>query len=447
VQGDLRFSIPLLVGTTACIVIVLSAALYFGENKNISWSPFVIMSVAIILRFFYVFRAPELSDDIFRYLWDGLQILQGNNPYTYAPLNTQLFDGMSADLLKKVNHPELITIYPPAAQLIFLTGVFMTKSVIGFKTMLCIIDLATCMVIIKILAKMGLPVWRSVLYAWHPLPVLEIASSGHIDGAGIFFFLLSIYLLQSINGTKEKTSFLKEGSFILFAGSAFGTAALIKLYPLFLFPLFMIVITGFKKLLFSLGVIASITILTVPFMPDLYNIFDTLGIYLKNWEFSNFAFRTLRDLTSSGDISRLILALTFLSIVSFFTISLWRKRLHNERYVISSRMSVNEQVMKPVISINMFTDFLKSLYMIYFAFLLLTPTLYPWYVLSLVCIFPFMAWPAGIIFSWAIFLSYYIIINYALIGLWVENDYVSGMIWLAPVLTVLINKLVKYRYR
>jgi hypothetical protein len=446
-QGDLRFAIPLLVGTTACIVIVLSAALYFGENKNISWSPFFIMSVAIILRFFYVFRAPELSDDIYRYLWDGLQILEGNNPYAYAPLDTQPFDDMSADLLKKVNHPELITIYPPAAQLIFLTGVFMTKSVIGFKTMLCIIDLATCMVIIKILAKMELPVWRSVLYAWHPLPVLEIASSGHIDGAGIFFFLLTIYFLQSMNETEKKISSLKESSFLFFAGSALGTATLVKLYPLFLLPCFFIVTAGFRRLLFGLGVIASITILTIPFMPDLFKIFDTLGIYLKNWEFSSFAFRTLRNVTSSGSVSRLFLMLIFLSVGIFVTVRLQRKRMQEESDALSSRVPKNEQRIEPLLLKNLFDLFLESLYVIIFSFLLLTPTLYPWYVLSLVSIFPFIAGPVGIIFSWSVFLSYYIIINYALLGQWAENDYIPAIIWCVPVFTFLINKLMKYLYR
>jgi Glycosyltransferase family 87 len=445
IQGDLRFSIPLLIAITACNVIVLSTALYFGEKKEISWSPLVIVSVAIIVRCFYLFRTPELSDDIYRYLWDGLQILQGNNPYTFAPLQTQPFDVVSSNLLKKINHPELVTIYPPAAQLIFLTGAFLTKSVTGIKAILCIIDLATCIVIIKILSHMELPAWRTALYAWHPIPVLEIASSGHVDGAGMFFLLIAIFFLYSCN--RNQISSLKEGGFLFVAGSAVGIGALVKLYPFFLIPLFLVMIKGKRRLIFSLGVILSITALTIPFMPALANSFDTLGIYVKNWEFANFAFRTLRDLTTSGNISRLFLSFAFLCIVMFFTIRLWGKMDKKGNNGISLGTSGEEEQDKRIESKNMFLYFLKSIYLINFTFLLLTPTLYPWYFLCLVCVFPFIAGPSGIIFSWSVFLSYYVIIDYAYLGQWVEQSVIPAVIWCAPALGFLLHKLEAYRHR
>ncbi len=445
IQGDLRFSIPLLIAITACNVIVLSTALYFGEKKEISWSPLVILSVAIIVRCFYLFRTPELSDDIYRYLWDGLQILRGSNPYTFAPLEMPPLDVMSSDLLKKINHPELVTIYPPAAQLIFLIGAFLTKSVTGIKASLCIIDLATCIVIMKILSHMELPVWRTALYAWHPIPVLEIASSGHVDGAGMFFLLIAIFFLYSCN--KHQISSLKEDCFLFVAGSALGIGALVKLYPLFLIPVFMVMIKGKRRLIFILGVILSITALTIPFMPALANSFDTLRIYLKNWEFANFAFRTLRDLTTSGNISRLFLSFSFLCIVMFFTVRLWEKKEKEGNNVISLGMSGKIEQDNRIESKNMFLYFLKSIYLINFTFLLVMPTLYPWYVLCVVCMFPFIAGPSGIIFSWSVFLSYYVIIDYAYLGQWVEHSIIPAVIWCAPALGFLLHKLVTYRHR
>jgi hypothetical protein len=401
----------------------------------------------VIVRCFYLFRTPELSDDIYRYLWDGLQILQGNNPYAFAPIETQPFDAMSSDLLKKINHPELITIYPPAAQLIFLAGAFLTKSVIGLKMMFFFIDLGTCILIMRILSQMNMPVMRTVLYAWHPIPVLEIASSGHIDGTGIFFLLYSIYFLQSALQTEKNISSRKEHGFIVISGFLFGIAALIKLYPLFLIPIFLVMLCGTKRLLFSIGFIISTTVLIIPFMPDLYNNFDTLKIYLINWEFSNFAFRTLRDLTSSGDISRAFLVLTFLCIVSFFTVNLWMKRVEERKDSRSLYMWENEQTGNVPVSENMFLILLKNMYFINFAFLLLTPTLYPWYVLSLVCLFPFITGPAGIVFSWSVFLSYYILINYVSLGKWDENSIVPALIWCAPVLSAMITKCLRCQYR
>jgi hypothetical protein len=77
--------------------------------------------------------------------------------------------------------------------------------------------------------------------------------------------------------------------------------------------------------------------------------------------------------------------------------------------------------------------FIKTMYGTAFLYLLLTPTLYPWYVLYLVCLFPFFAEPGGLILSWAVFLSYYVLIDYTLLGQWIENDTVTAGIWLASV--------------
>lgn len=444
VQGDLRFLIPLLVGITACNVIALSTALYYGEKKEVSWSPVVIISVAIIVRCFYLFRTPELSDDIYRYLWDGIHMLQGNNPYSFAPLEMPTFDVMSSDLLKKINHPELVSIYPPAAQFIFLLGAFLTKSVTGIKISLFIIDIAACIIIIKVLAHMELPVWRTVLYAWHPISVLEIAASGHVDGVGIFFLILSIYIL-CVSYQANKIAYPSREMLLIFiAGASFGTGSLVKLYPLFLIPAFLIMIKGTKRLLFGLGVILSLAIFTMPFMPDLGNSFDTLKIYLKNWEFANFAFRTIRNLTASDNISRLLLLCSFLCIVMFVSFRLWREVLKERGDSLSPGISGRSAHDSRTQSKNMFLYFLKSIYLINFSFLLSTPTLYPWYAICLVCMFPFIAGPSGIIFSWSVFLSYYVIIDYAYLGQWIENSVIPAAIWCAPATGFLLHKLVTY---
>ena len=81
-----------------------------------------------------------------------------------------------------ITHPEMHTIYPPAAQLFFAAGAAFGKSVTGMKIIFIIFDVFTCMLLIKLLIALDMPVWRSVLYAWHPLPVLEISGSGHVDG-------------------------------------------------------------------------------------------------------------------------------------------------------------------------------------------------------------------------------------------------------------------------
>jgi hypothetical protein len=147
-------------------------------------------------------------------------------------------------------------------------------------------------------------------------------------------------------------------------------------------------------------------------------------MYLHNWEFSNFAFRTLRDLLSSGSAARMLLLLTLsIAIVLLSMYFLLKKR---ESSVI-----------------NIFPLFMKTIYGITFSFLLLTPTLHPWYALYLVGLFPFVAGVAGLVLSWTVFLSYHVQIKYLLLGQWTENDLIAAVIWLAPVLAFVICRVIK----
>ena len=121
-QSDLSAAIPTLVGVTACIILLLAVALYAGEKMAINWSPGIVMIIAATLRLLFLFHRPELSDDIYRYVFDGLQSLMGNNPYAMAPACIVPETEELASLVLKVNHSHLVTIYPPAAQIIFALG-------------------------------------------------------------------------------------------------------------------------------------------------------------------------------------------------------------------------------------------------------------------------------------------------------------------------------------
>ena len=112
---------PLLVGVTALMAMLLSLSLYCGERVKVLWSPAVILSVALVLRLLFLFAPPQLSDDIYRYLWDGSNLLRGVNPYAAAPSAITPPPELKA-VHAKINHPDYVTIYPPAAQLVFAGG-------------------------------------------------------------------------------------------------------------------------------------------------------------------------------------------------------------------------------------------------------------------------------------------------------------------------------------
>ena len=410
-QADLRLSIAMLVGASALIMALLSIALYLGETRGISWSPRTIIIVAVAFRLMFLFRSPELSDDIYRYLWDGLTILHGNNPYAFAPSDAK---PLATELLSQVNHPHLITIYPPAAQMIFALGSFM-GGILGIKAVLVAADIAVCVIILRILSRIKIPPSRAVLYAWHPLPILEIASSGHIDGAGIFFLMLAfMLLLPRNNGSNHPDQ--KNWPATAAAGVAFSFAVLVKLFPVVFFPAFLFLAGRKGRGSFILGAVIGAAVLSITFFPDLYNMFTTLDIYVRNWEFAGFLFQSLHEIFPSGSTARQILAVSFLLIAATLSASLFRKR---------------ENLAEDVFTTSLFPAALKTAYCLGLAFLLLTPTLHPWYALYLACLLPFVPGAAGLVMTWAVLLSYRVLINFTLLGTWEENDAIPAIIWAA----------------
>ena len=416
---DVASSIPALTGVTALAVILLAVALYVAEREELRISPATILIFALAARLLFVFLSPGLSDDLYRYLWDGLQTLHGNNPYALSPAASIPFDPSSAAILKKVNHPQYCTIYPPGAQAIFAGGAALGGSVVGFKLLLVGLDMATCSVIMALLASMNLPLWRTILYAWHPLPVIEIAWSGHIDGGAILFLLISLLFVIYPANKKEGTAampFRWKGLIrAAAAGAALALSVLTKLIPLIYLPL--LFSAAAARFTLAAAGIVTVTLLSLLFLPDLAHMLTSLDIYLRNWEFSNAAFRSLRTLLGSGDLARSICAFLLTLTIAAATVSFVRKR--HGRAIPSA------------------SDLAASLYVVSLAFCLFTPTLHPWYALYLVAFLPFAAGPAGLVLSWTVFLSYHVIIRYAILGEWTESSLVAAVIWLSPIIATL----------
>jgi hypothetical protein len=66
-----------------------------------------VLIVAVALRALMLVPEPRLSGDVYRYLFDGRTLASGQNPYAVFPDDP------------RINHPEIRTIYPPHAELLF----------------------------------------------------------------------------------------------------------------------------------------------------------------------------------------------------------------------------------------------------------------------------------------------------------------------------------------
>lgn len=138
-----------------------------------------------------ILRQPDLSDDVYRYVWDGRVARAGISPYAYAPEDPVL-SRIDPQLRARVAHREIRTVYPPLAQAVF--RVFGGGgSLIGLKSFLALADLS---VVALLWSSQGMSgAFAAALYAFHPLPITEAAGEGHVDSLGAALLLSSVLYL------------------------------------------------------------------------------------------------------------------------------------------------------------------------------------------------------------------------------------------------------------
>lgn len=404
--SDLRLLIPELIFFSAVLIGCLTLICYQHQHgaprqrRSGGWLVAGLLLVAVLVRGLFVLRAPELSDDLFRYVWDGLQLMQGRNPYVAAPQGLIPHTSRELAVHGAINHPELVTIYPPMAQLWFALS---AGSVIGMKVLCVVLDLGSCLVLAALLKQLQRSPWWLILYAWHPLVVLESAASAHIDVAALFLLLCSLWMLGSAWRWAAPAS-----------GLLLGLAVMTKLFPLLFAPFFVLAVPAAQRRSFVAALLLSVPLVAIPFGAPLLNGIDTLRLYVQNWEFSGFSFRLLRTLFNSGSQARLLVLTLFCCIVASQWWALRQTAVTLARLVTSCRALL-------------------------LAFLLLTPTLHPWYALYLVAFIPLAPSAPAIVLSWSILLSYQVVGSYHLNGVWHESSVISFYIWLAPVSALLLR--------
>jgi hypothetical protein len=158
----------------------------------------LIFAVALLLRAILLPAPPFLSSDVFRYVWDGRVQAAGINPYRFVPAAPELQALRDAAIFPNVNRADYaVTIYPPAAQALFLAVSRLGESVLAMKAALVAFEAVTVAALVVLLRRLGQPAARVVAYAWHPLAVWEVAGNGHVDAAMTALTVLALWLFAS----------------------------------------------------------------------------------------------------------------------------------------------------------------------------------------------------------------------------------------------------------
>ena len=352
-----------------------------------------ILGFAMLFRATALFIEPGLSDDIYRYLWDGKVLNHGINPYLYAPSAPELAPLRDA-LYETINHKHIGTPYGPVMIAFFAVAERLAHSVFVMKLAFLLADGLVIALLVRLLRASNRPASHVLIYAWSPLVLVEVAGNGHNDVLAILFLLGALALLM--RGSLWKVSL----------GLALAIAS--KYLALLFLPALWRRLGRTGRVLLPLTLIAAF----LPFHQALAQHADSLFAVGSAWRFNDSLFTIIRFMTGSDTLSRIIAAVLFLLLAAF----VYRRE-------------------QPV---------LKGAMMLIGGALLLTTTLQPWYLLWIVpflCFYPNRAW---ILLTGLVMLSYQVLTRYAAEGVWLESPWIKYAIYL-PFFALLIADAWKNR--
>jgi hypothetical protein len=224
--------------------------LYKHDLKTLTW-------LAFGFRAIFILAIPNLSQDFYRFIWDGRMIIEGFNPYLYTPdsfiANNEFPVSQAQELFNGMGHLSAghFTNYPPLNQLcFFIASLFAKTSILGSAMVLRLIiilaDFGTLYFGKKLLEKLKIPTYNIFWYILNPFIIIELTGNLHFEGVMIFFLVWSLYLLHS---DKWKL-----------AAIVFACSISIKLIPLLFLPL-LYQMLGWKKSIGFYAIVGTMTLL------------------------------------------------------------------------------------------------------------------------------------------------------------------------------------------
>ena len=341
--------------------------------------------------FTLMFAPPSLSEDVFRYLWEGHLWGTGINPYSTPPAEILVDDPFR----QRVNHPELTAVYPPLLQIITASVMAASYSLVAWKLLLASVFAGGCWTIIQLLRSRGHIQERVLLFAWNPLVLVESSGMAHLDLLPAVTILLALLFWQ-----RQRDSWL---SFILASGAS------IKVFPILLVPLFSRGVTvkahfthGVSLLVCGAGLFIVSTLLLqaiAPFDSPL-DLFKSLSLYAQSWEFNSPLYYGALSLSFPKWIVRCVLS--GVTVVA----------------VIACALTIRPE-----------SDRIKVCGWVIALWLVCSPVIHPWYIVSLAAFLPLLAPLSWVYLSWGAYLSYSVLPDYVEYKVWHESPEALVLVW------------------
>ncbi len=399
------------------------AAAGIGASRGSPPPAVLLWGVGIAARLALLPLAPELSGDVYRYLWDGHVFLEGVNPYAHPPEDEALA-ALQTEWHGEINHPHIPTIYPPLAQVLFGLVNVAGGTVLAAKLVWLCFDLGCAALLQGIAARTGRnPARALVWYLWSPLLIVETAWSAHYEAVGLFFVTALIWAAAGRDDGRAESSpgavpdpdpssgglSLGAGKRSAVLGSVLGLATLVKFAPAAVLPP-LARRHGWRA---AVAFAAVCAVLYLPFagvgVPALT---EGLRTYARHWSANEGAFSLVLHLAGDPVRARAAVAALVLAVVG---------------YTVWKRFSVE-----------------RALLWIMGAGLLLSPTVHPWYVLWVLPMAALRGHAPFLLVGGLAFLGYWGLASYEAVGVWPQPGWNRAAIWF-PVWGLILWRLVPAR--
>ena len=364
------------------IYTVLFGSYYFiVKNQKIkeSWLSYL----AVLFRLLFLLAIPNLSQDFYRFVWDGRLILEGLNPYLHTPnelmessiglfpqMNT-LYEGMGALSAKHYSN------YPPVHQMPFIIAAFISKhsilgSIVVLRLILISADLGILVFGKKLLKKLNKPTRTMYWFILNPLVIIELTGNLHFEGLMLCLFIMSLYFIHSKK--------------LHMAAVVMALSIAVKLVPVLSLPLFLNKLGWKKSVLFYSVTAAVFIILFIPFFSFglLENFSATIGLWFSNFEFNASVYYFLKEtLENINGVS----VINSMGIIVACVVTL------QTSYLLLKKKKETGQIILMILWI------LSGYYFI-------STTVHPWYIISLLLLSVFTNYKFVLVWSYTLILSY-----------------------------------------
>ena len=340
--------------------------------------------LALALRLVFIAAIPNLSQDFYRFIWDGRLILSGLNPYLTTPDNLMisqpnlfpqmktLFEGMRA--LSAGHYSN----YPPLHQLPFILAAIISKhsilgSVVVLRLLLIGADIGILFFGKKLLRKLQLPTRNIYWFILNPLVIIELTGNLHFEGLMLFFFVMALYYVH----TKKWH----------LAALTMALSIAVKLVPILSLPLFLNKLGWKKSIRFYLTVGIVFMLLFAPFLKDnfLENYSATIGLWFSKFEF-NASFYYLLNWGLETILNFELIHSMGIIVVSFIGLQIIYQLLQNKTKT------------KALIT---------TVLWVFTGYYLISTTVHPWYIISLLLLSIFTPFKFARVWSYSLILSYF----------------------------------------